>query len=230
MDQGWLVSIEPNLDSKTDWCLVLDIDETCVHSTEDFPRLQELGIFKNPNLMDLRRRTYCFHLEDVIEPRGTGQVTPIWGVMRPHLKTFLAWAQTHFRKVAIWTAGQPKYAEKMVDEMFRDLSAPVTVYSFPQCHNNHSVIEKPLSQMFSDPNLKMSPEKTLVIDDRLTTFANVNPNNGILIPAYKPNLNLDPLMRDDTALLELQAWCERPEVMSVADVRTLNKSQIFSAK
>ena len=149
--------------------------------------------------------------------------------MRPHLKTFLAWAHQHFRVVAVWSAGQTKYVERMVDEMFRDLAPPATIYSYPECRNHHSVIEKPLSQMFDDKKLGMTPEKTLVIDDRLTTFASVNPNNGILIPAYSPELTIDQLTRDDKALLELQAWFMRPDVMSVSDVRTLNKQQIFSS-
>lgn len=219
---------------RTDKCLVLDLDETLVHTSEEPHKLRELGIFSDPKLLDLRYRTYHLKLDDVVEKRGTGVRTELWGVERPHLREFLLFALGYFRVVAIWSAGQLKYVESIADRIFRDLKPPSVIYSWSQCRNDNGMLEKPLRQMFDDQTLAqagaslMKPENTLVVDDRLTTFANVNPENGILIPGYSPSPTISDLMRDDQALLQLIRWLSQPEVMSAPDVRILDKSRIFT--
>ena len=84
--------------------------------------------------------------------------------------------------------------------------------------------------MFNEPLLKgiMTPENTIAIDDRESTFSGPNPHNGILIPAYDPDIDVQSLFQDDTALLDLMDWLYRPEVMKSKDVRTLHEFNIFS--
>ena len=57
-------------ESMTNHSIVLDIDETLVHTMDDHSILNQLGILTNPHLMDLRKRTYKLLLEDVLTKRG----------------------------------------------------------------------------------------------------------------------------------------------------------------
>ena len=67
-----------------------------------------------------------------------------------------------------------------------------------------------------------------MIDDRLYNFE-LNPDNGILIPPYEPKKSKASLIDDsDPTLKNLQKWFERSEVIEAEDIRTLDKSSIFS--
>ncbi len=221
--------------SLTNKCIVLDLDETLVHTwdEEDIPKIRSLNLFRNPHLLDIRQRTYHFFLEDVGGRKGEGEQWEVWGITRPHLTEFLTFCFSYFRVVAIWSAGQKQYVEAICDYIFQDIKRPHLIYSFYDCENIHSrdfPISKPLLKMIeSEPHLQsyMSLSNTFVVDDRRSTFEKVNPYNGILIPEYSPRLTLESLRENDTALISLRNWFQRPEVMAAPDVRTLNKSRIF---
>jgi len=214
----------------TDKCIVLDLDETLVHSCEDIDVLKQMGLLRNPQLIDLRKRTYRLNLDDVLTPKGQGIRSDIWGITRPHLNEFLAFCFSYFRIVAVWSAGQPKYVESICDFIFRDLRRPHIIYSWPDCEKVPH-IEKPLQKMIeSEPAVAkyMNLSNTFVIDDKHSTFAKVNPKNAILIPRYEPALTVDAFREDEPSLMELKQWFSRPEVTKSKDIRTLDKSKIFS--
>jgi len=219
--------------SLTDKCIVLDLDETLVHSCEDIEVLKQLGILKNPQLLDLRKRTYRLNLDDVLTPKGQGIRSDIWGITRPHLKDFLIFCFSYFRIVAVWSAGQSKYVESICDFIFRDIRRPHIIYSWSDCEKdpNHGIVEKPLQKMIeSEPVIAkyMNLANTFVIDDKHSTFAKVNPKNAILIPRYEPPLTVEAFREEEPSLMELKQWFLRPEVMKSKDVRILDKSKIFS--
>ena len=74
----------------------------------------------------------------------------------------------------------------------------------------------------------MNASNTFVIDDRQSTFAKVNPNNGILIPGYAPPDTIDGIKTDDPTLRQLMMWFSRDDVKNSKDVRLLDKSRIFT--
>lgn len=219
----------------TDKCIVLDLDETLVHSNEKIDDLERLKIMEDPSLLDLRRRTYQITMDDVVYKRGTGVKTVMWGITRPHVKQFLINCFSYFKVVAVWSAGKRKYVDAIVDFLFKDIKRPHVVYSYDECERTpNGLLVKPLRKMIqNEPGLDkfMSLKNTFIIDDRNTVyqgFENDNPNNGIQIPPYKPAFNFPAMRSDDIRLKQLMNWFLSPEVMSSKDVRDLDKTTIFN--
>jgi TFIIF-interacting CTD phosphatase-like protein len=218
----------------TDRCIILDLDETCVHTFgEPIDRIAELGLYTNPHLMELRRRVYILDTDDMMDSdkRGQGKKYELWGVMRPGLKEFLMFCFSYFRIVAVWTAGQAKYGEAICDVIFRDIRPPHVIFSYNDCVLLPDVIEKPIQKMIdSDPVLQryMSLSNTLAIDDRASTFEGPNPDNGIVIPPYQPSPRIDSMLADDIALEQLKRWLMQKYVIATPDVRDLDKTSIFT--
>lgn len=222
--QSHLDSISP--ESLTEKCVILDLDETLVSTQEDLSDLTRLKILSDPKLMSLRPRIYVLEMNDVITPTGTGKTDMMWGIVRPHVMEFLIFCFSYFKIVAIWSAGQNKYVDVIVNHLFKDLKPPHVIFSMDDIG---SKITKPIVEMIAKvTNLKdyMSLENTLVIDDRIDNFS-ANPKNGILIPGYRPEPNIDQLKAEDQALLQIKTWLLLDEVKNSSDVRTLDKTNIF---
>lgn len=216
--------------SITDKCVVLDLDQTLIATQDSVESLKQLGILSDPKLLSLRGRTYYITIEDLEKP-GIGTKYDFWGVTRPHIHDFLIFCFSYFKVVAVWSAGKRPYVEAIVDHIFKDLPQPHIIFT----HDDIDIgpgghIEKPLTKMIeSNPVLRrnMSLQNTLAIDDNPMTF-HLNYNNGVLIPAYDPSLNINALARDDPTLLQLKYWLLQPEVVAARDVTVLDKSRIFS--
>lgn len=217
----------------TNKCIVLDLDETLIHSSENINDLLNLEISEYPELITLRKRIYSMQLDDVVDKKGKGIKTELWGITRPYVKEFLITCFSYFKIVAVWSAGQRKYVEAIVDYLFRDIKRPHVVFTYDDCEqSDNRILVKPLQKMIDTvPGLNkyMSLENTFVVDDRASTFTNVNPNNGILIPPYKPLFDIKSLLADDIALRQLSLWFLHRDVMDANDVRILNKSNIFTS-
>lgn len=212
--------------SITNKSIVLDLDQTLIATQDSMDSLINLGILSNPNLMPLRNRIYHITLED-LERRGEGSKYDYWGITRPHISEFLIFCFSYFRTVGIWTAGQTPYARHISDHIFYDIKPPHIMFTHDDIErdSDYNVI-KPLTKMFKiEPNMNI--ESTFVLDDNITTFS-ANPDNGILIPAYEPSLNVNAMARDDPSLLQLIYWFLQPDVIRASDVRQLDKSRIFS--
>lgn len=212
--------------------IVLDLDETLVHtaSNEEYSLFETLNLMNDPSLIGLRSRLYKISVYDAMSPVGSGVIDNFWGVMRPHLKEFLIFCFSYFQMVAIWSAGQKKYVETIVDYIFRDIRPPHVVFTYNNCKKTKDgFIIKPLMDMInSDPRISklVSPDRLFVVDDRDITYIE-NPGNGILIPAYLPPLTIDGMTTDDTALVQLMYWLSLPNVKYAKDVRELDKTAIF---
>lgn len=216
--------------SMTDKCVVLDLDQTLIATQNYISSLIDLDILSNPNLIDLRNRTYHIEIEDIEKP-GVGTKYDYWGVVRPHVMEFLIFCFSYFKIVAVWTAGQRPYGEAIVDYLFKDLPKPHVLFTHDDIETDtNGYISKPLTKMIeSNPVLRrnMSLQNTLAIDDNALTFRH-NLDNGVLIPAYEPVLNINALGRDDPSLLQLKYWLLQPEVVDARDVAVLDKSKIFT--
>lgn len=213
--------------------IILDIDETLIHSMETMDQLENMGLLKNYDSMDLRKRIYLMNLPDVVGAKGTGNITPIWGIKRPGLEEFLNFCFDHFRFVAIWSAGKSRYVHCLVDIMFNLESGnyPHVVFTRNHCEaDENGILVKPIDKMInshSDISKVLSRENCFIIDDRETTFGR-NPDNGIIIPAYDPQPNISDLNENDFALKKLMNWFKRPEVANCPDITKLDKNNIFN--
>lgn len=221
---------------KTGHNLILDLDETLVHSMEDMDSLKPLNIFTDPKLVNVRNRIYHIQIEDVTGKKGTGESMDLWGITRPHLKEFKEFADQYFKHVIFWSAGKKRYVDAIVDmithsECKSKAGGPM-IYSYNDCKfdsNNPGGLSKPINKMAQkEHDLKLTLANTFIVDDRETVFIHDNPDNGIIIPPYNPPLTIEGIMADDPTLLQLKYWFMLPLVRSIKDIRLLDKSEIFT--
>lgn len=218
----------------TDKCIVLDLDETLVHSHGEghIELLKEIGIFTNPDYLDLRKRTYKITMDDVVHKKGQGAKTEMWGITRPHLTQFLIFCFSYFKVVAVWSAGRNKYVNCIVDHIFKDLRRPHVIWNYDDLSKlPDNTLIKPLSKMscnVSGLSKYMTLENTFIIDDRTSVFQQPNPNNGVQIPAYRPSMEPDSMRVEDNRLHQLMNWFKKSEVIKCKDVRKLDKTRIFA--
>ena len=217
----------------TDKCLVLDLDETLVHTQSDPDnQLFEEVIFTDPKYYHLRSRCYKITMDDVVHKRGTGNKTEMWGICRPHLQEFLRDCFKYFNLVIVWSAGRKNYVHRIVDHIFRDLPRPDFILTYDDLEKlSDNTFIKPLSKLWNIEQFKsvMTEKNSLIIDDRESVFLEPNPDNGIQIPAYRPSFTLEGVQEDDTELLKFRNWLFQKDVVNSKDVRALNKKKIFKS-
>lgn len=212
--------------------IVLDIDQTLVHTHGDINNFDMLNIYKKAKRVKLRKKLYSMKLYDVSVEDGTGDEIYLAGIYRNYLKEFLDFVMEHYN-VIIWSAGRMKYVHTMVDKMFPIGSKrPHIVYTYDDCDiGKEDYLKKPLKKLYNDSRIKhlnMNETNTLVVDDREDTFS-LNKKNGIQIPEFESDMTAEEIdFHPDIALLQLIAFLKKPEVMNCKDVRTLEKRNIFT--
>ncbi|QIN54286.1 DNA-directed RNA Pol II C-term-like phosphatase [Cedratvirus kamchatka] len=201
--------------------IVLDLDETLVHTFTNIDQAIEYGIFTDP---ELRSRSYYIELTDVSIEKGVGEKTRLWGVVRPYVKEFLSFCFTYFRVVGVWSAGKKDYVEAIVDLLFRDLSCPNFVYTFDDCYKEGLNYSKPLEKLYQETNIGAFVPKNniLCLDDR-DDVCRHNIHNAIIIPPYQPE-SLQEIKQEDQALKNLMIWLSRSDVRYAEDVRAVAKN------
>src|SRR5665647_1412809 len=85
--------------SLTDKCIELDIDESLLHSWESIEFFERLKIFSNAKALPIRNKVYALELEDVVTEEGSGVITELVGILRPHLREFIIFCFSYFRLV-----------------------------------------------------------------------------------------------------------------------------------
>lgn len=213
-----------------DQVVILDIDETLVHTFDDsFATIMPL---KDKRTYPIRSRLYHMQLSDVGEPIGSGDLWDMWGLERPHLREFLRYCFERFKYVIIWSAGKRRYVERLSDRLFRvERNDPHMILSWDNCRKTDENYDKPISfikEQFPHISKFITLENTFVVDDRSDNFNQINKDNGILIPAYSPDPTVLSMLEPDNTLKALIKWFELDEVKESADVRTLDKSKIFT--
>ncbi len=209
--------------------IVLDMDETLVHTFPTMNWVNKEGIFTNPLYADIATRAYRIDLRDVSNTRGQGQRDQMWGVFRPHVKEFLLFCNTYFNVVALWSAGEYGYVHAVVDKLFSDIPRPHVILTRDNCNMLGKSCDKDLGKLYRDEHIGnfLQPQTTMIVDDRRDYFMASSPQNGILIPPYRPPETISGLRSDDMALLKLKDWFLQPQVQNAPDVRSLNKTRIF---
>ena len=222
--------------------LILDLDETLLHSWENPSFLDTYQIYSDPLVYRKFHPTgspaiaYSMYLEINSHPNR------IWGLHRPQLYEFLSFAGEYFENILVWSAGIHSYVNELAKQIFLEsgLRAPKMIWSRNNCSNYQGLYHKPIADINAELSnrpyvtFKIDPKSTLVLDDKIHTFME-NPQNGCLCPVYHPGKNrpnkiptLDDLLdRSDKALMQFKDWLMTPEVLNAEDVRSLDKTHIF---
>lgn len=202
--------------------IVLDVDETMVHTMED---IQDFREFKqNPQYLSLRKRIYDFWIDD---PQNGKE--HVWGITRPHLWEFLSFCHHEFGgdNIFIWSAGDKPYVHAVCDFIWQDFNFPRDILTSDHCYVNPRNDEygKPLKIIY-EMHDDLLPKSTIIIDDLKKNLKH-NKHNGILIPAYKPEPNIKDMTKDDTALLNIIDFFDTQTFRNTDDIRILDKTRIF---
>jgi len=199
--------------------LVLDLDSTLIHSTIDSDEIPNLKPYSDPDNISLRSRIYKFNMTDEKSRRNPNST--VWGIFRPGVFEFLAFASKYFAKIHVWSAGKKKYVHSICEILFPN-KKPHIIFTYDDCIFKGDNIYKPLKKLWDlVPDAK--PENTIVIDDRLDTFS-LNIDNGILIPAYEPEIKISEIMKYDDTLEIIKDWLLNFEVIHIPDIRNIDKN------
>lgn len=177
--------------------IVLDLDETLIHSLDAESKHEVLSLYSDESPdspLSLRKRIHDVPL------KGDKAITVI---ERPFLQEFLSDVFRYFENVIVWTAGKEHYANAIVDTIFKE-QKPTVVYNWNHCRKDDNSYDKPLRYLTEDPKVKANLDRTIIIDDRPENFTD-NPENGVVIPAFLPCENTDCM---DYTLPVLSDWLE----------------------
>jgi len=216
-----------NPNSLTELNLVLDIDDTLVQTFDDIDSLYKCPIMKNPKFYPVRKRVYILKFQNEEPEEDEEEEEMIWGVKRPHIDEFLNFANQYFRNIVIWSAGTYDYVHAIVKHLFKQIPCPAKVFTRNDCTQSEEYgYEKPLEKIYKAIP-EMNPKNTLLIDDRQEVFVRKDPNNGIIIPPFSPDVEDYDSLTSDASFLYLKDWFMKPEVMESSDIRKVNKQNIF---
>jgi TFIIF-interacting CTD phosphatase-like protein len=203
--------------SLTSMSIVLDIDETLVHTEDDMESFNA-ELTSDPILVD---DIYDIHLDH-------GEYK-MWGTKRPHLDEFLLFCFSYFKNVCIWSAGKSDYVHAIVKKIFSSFREPDIIYTFDECiQTEEGYWIKPLEKFFKDPKVKelgMNENNTYIIDDRDYTFEK-NVANGVQIPEYAPE-NTDHLQNEEDSLIHLKCWFMKQFMENKQAIQEVNKEDMF---
>lgn len=211
-----------NINSLTNHSIILDVDETLVHTFEDIP---DEDVLRNLNKNCLGR--LYMYTEYDFDGKGSKDEYICAGVLRPGVESFMDFCFGYFRNVIFWSAGEDKYVRKIVERLTKTKSKPNMIYTRDNCKEEHNkLLTKPLDKILETykNNHSLKIEHLFALDDRDATFTH-NIKNGIMIPPYEPLPN--EMCDYDNALEKLTNWFLREDVISSTDVRNLDKTKIF---
>lgn len=219
----------PRPKPQTEFSIVLDMDETLlsaivIEESETSPLEEVENIYSRTELYDIRVRSFRVPFYDPVTQKGTGIKYDCWGVTRPHLDEFLKFAFKYFKNVVVWSAGRFSYVRRLTKEITKDTYSFDIVWTYDDCTEDG--FGKPLSKLIARYPQLGDLSKIFIVDDKFSSIQN-NVQNGIVIPAYEPSLEIESLRKDDDALLKLKRWFQKPLVKNAKDIRTLDKSNIF---
>ena len=173
--------------------LILDLDETLVHSDIDF-------LLKEKNI---NYDTVLYF--DTEEEKNI----PLPLIIRPGLYEFLDYASQNFNLI-IFTASDQQYADTIINYIEKDKK-----YFKMRLYRDNCIFVEPglyikdLRIFFPFKNM----EDIIILDNSLFSFAN-QLNNGILITSFFDD-------KDDTFLSNVQAYLEY--IKNEKDIRQINK-------
>lgn len=223
--------------SKTDRVVVLDLDETLVHSFHleaELNAINRYNIWASSNHPELRLIVKKLNIDNP-GPPGEGTRIKVYMVYRPGLKRFLSRLTYWASAIIVLTAGKASYAFKAYQQIWSDLPKPRALLTADVC--DKEIIEVPgyprqlrlfkrLEKVYGMyPEAR--PDNTILIDNA-DYNTKPNPKNSILIPDYQPDPTIESILTPDDCLNKIMDFFEAPgSEVAHGDVRKVDLTQIF---
>src|SRR5579885_469627 len=207
-----------NLKPKNGKRLVLDLDETVVHT---FAPKDNFMDFVNDLTEDQRKRLYVLEF-----PGGE----TLFGYIRPGVENLLKVAFEEFESVGVWSAGTEFYVHEIVKLIFRG-EKPLFVMTRNDCNElkiNKKEMPcryKPLENIYKK-HPTHNESNTLIIDDR-KDICKLNCLNNIQIPEFNLTSSNCTTLLNDNSLDILAKWFQTDDFRNTNDVRTLKSKSPF---
>lgn len=202
--------------------LVLDLDDTIIHARSDVDAYLDMGLSENPSLSDIRRETFIMKLEDVVTARGYGETEVWWVSKRPNLNLFLHYAFSTFETVSVWTAAKQKYAEAIVDNVFKDVGRPAVLWHRGMCSKDEEgSFYKPLQDLADYMGVGL--DSMCILDDTFDTFSQ-NRENAVWMPKWSPVTSVESLRQEDDVLTKLMQMWSCDEIADHIKAETISMS------
>ena len=179
-------------------CVVLDLDETFVHTISETKKDWELA--KSLATEETNKRLYTIEDENKF----------MWGVIRPYHTEFLDACYSNFDIVGVWSAGTKLYVDDIVEYIFKSNGyEPHFIWSRTDCDNIYDkdyedtrILYKPLNKLYYNFE-ELNKYNTIIVDDN-TEVCSKNSLNHILISKWKPKIT--EINKEDNVLLFYAEW------------------------
>lgn len=202
--------------------LVLDMDETLIHTLGASARIELLTSYPNATAaLQACGDLFGVRFERTVRPSGTDREEDVLVIKRPGVDEFLRRARKTFSHVLIWSAGQKEYVEKVIDGLFERHPPPDLVMTYDDIHHESNGYSKPLSRVYEKVDAA-SPKNTILVDDCESNFIH-DTNNGVKIKRYAPAIReiITGQYNTDTELYVLADYFADKSFASARDVRTI---------
>lgn len=200
--------------------LVLDLDETLVHTFESGVELD-----KFVEGLENKNRLRNFTLP--------GLSNTFWTYVRPHVETFLKGVFEEFDTVGVWSAGAYDYVHAIVAMIFPKDLKPAYIMTRNDCNEmrfvpGESVCRfKPLENVYQRmKKWGLNERNTIIVDDRKDICA-INCLNNVQIPAFYMNSENYEEAEEDASLLILLKWFKSQTFRNSKDVTYLKGKSPF---
>jgi len=201
--------------------IILDIDNTLIYSRNG-SGYKKLNIYENPKNYDVQTRIFKLKVSN----------ESMWSIKRPSIDKFFEYCFDNFSKVIIWTAGTKLYAQAVVEHLFRDHEKPYYILSRDDCEINKEddpgILQKPISKITDNIDSTVNISNSFIVDDRNLVFEYCNPENGIIIPYYAPEINRNDIMKHEDSFDRLINFFESSKFRRCYDVRDCNLKNILN--
>ena len=158
-------------------CIVLDIDETLIHTKH---------ITQVPNDKFKKKSDISFKLHDMY----------YYVLVRPHAKEFLQKIFENFDHVCIWTAAEKSYAKKIVSKLMtsEQQNSLLEFWSRKNCVvDNDGNYTKPLSKLFEKHSFLNA--KNIVLVDNNELITSLNKGISINVPDFTGDKKDETLLK-----------------------------------
>lgn len=179
--------------------IVLDLDNCLICTISD--NIEDCKVAMRN--IRLRSRIFVITLHETNIVTGIRKSDNHWGLMRPYLKEFLKYIEDRYN-VIVWSAGEKRYVEAIVDVIFLDSKPPLVVLTRDDIPDINYDYHKPLKLIMQKHPGILSMDNSIIVDDRVENFRD-NVGNGVTIPYYQPDVPKE-YGSDDVCLMQLTTW------------------------